>query len=253
MFRSYERYTAPSGSRFFRGFLFPLIGVLLLAFLFYAIINQFLVSTYRVESSSMLPALHEGDRILVSPLSYGPRVPFFSYQLPGLSHPKRGDLVVVMPPYAAPLPPVPRFFDPFFRFFTLQKLGIAEGAGGPPAVSSRGPFMVKRIIGVPGDTIRLEGFQAQIRPKGRERFYPEKELILVPYKVRLGSLPAGWREEFPASGNSVEITLKENEYFVLGDNRPDSSDSRSWGPLPRSRLIGRVFFRYWPPPDSERL
>jgi signal peptidase I len=57
----------------------------------------------------------------------------------------------------------------------------------------------------------------------------------------------------PFSGDGEEITLREGEYFVLGDNRPESSDSRSWGPLPSSRIVGKVIFRYWPPHSLGKL
>ncbi len=253
MLRAYKPYARPARARLFRGFLLPLIRVLLLAFLFYALINHFLVASYRVESGSMRPVLQDGDRVLATPLSYGPRVPFLRSWLPGLSEPRRGDVVIVLPPYTVPDPGLVAFFDPLFRFFTLQRLGLADGVGSVSALRSRSPYMIKRIIGVPGDTIRLEGFQARIKPKGRDEFYAEKDLVLTRYKPAVAALPAGWEEGFPVSGKLEQMTLGPDEYFVLGDNRLESSDSRSWGAVRRSGIIGRVFFRYWPIGNGERF
>ena len=253
MLRAYKPYARPARARLLRGFLLPLVGVLMLSFLFHALINHFLVASYRVESDSMLPVLREGDRVLASPLSYGPRVPFLQSRLPGLAEPGRGEVVILVPPYAPPQPALVAILDPLFRFFSFQRLSLVDGPGRVAALRSRSPRLVKRIIGVPGDTIRLEGFQAQIRPKGKNGFLPEQELITRRYQPTVGVLPTGWQEGFPASGGREAITLGPEEYFVLGDNRLESSDSRSWGPVSRAGIVGRVVFRYWPLGSGERF
>lgn len=251
MIRSYARYTSPGLSRGLRKTLASLAQVVLLTFLMYLLIGHFLVSSYRVQSSSMLPTLREGDRILMTPLSYGPKVPFVASWLPGFSQPRRGDLVVLVPPYASTAHPVLAFFDPVFRFFTLQRNSLSEGGGGSSTVRARNPCLVKRIIGLPGDTVRLEGYRAFIRAPGETTFRPEQEAIPVGYRPAIRGLLDGWKPEFPLSGNLEEATLGEGEYFVLGDNRMDSSDSRSWGAVRRSAVLGRVFLRFWPLMESE--
>jgi len=85
---------------------------------------------------------------------------------------------------------------------------------------------IKRIIGLPGETIEV---------KNNKVFVNNKLLDEKNYFSQTGDTP----------GN-ILITLKENEYFVLGDNRLASYDSRRWGPLPRQNIIGRVFIRVWP-------
>lgn len=93
-------------------------------------------------------------------------------------------------------------------------------------------FFIKRIIGLPGERVIIEGNTIRISQKGAG-----EELVL--------------EEDFGANtvftGGNVDITLGENEYFVLGDNRAASFDSRRWGPLPEEDIVGRVLFRVWPP------
>lgn len=89
---------------------------------------------------------------------------------------------------------------------------------------------IKRIIGLPGETIEIR----------------EGKIIILKDKT---SQILDESDYLPSSSQTLgdfKISLKENEYFVLGDNRPFSADSRKWGPLPRENIIGRVFLRAWP-------
>ena len=97
----------------------------------------------------------------------------------------------------------------------------------PNDVSQR---YIKRIIGLPGETVEIKDGQVDIFNKDGEKILNEEKYIPQ------GVLTLG----------DINITLKENEYFVLGDNRAASSDSRRWGPVPKEDIIGRVFFRVWP-------
>lgn len=97
----------------------------------------------------------------------------------------------------------------------------------PPKPSLR---YIKRIIGLPGDTVEIKEGQITITPEGEESFVLEE-----PYLSKEGVLRYSGRVE-----------LRDNEYFVLGDNRRYSSDSRTWGPLARKNIIGRALFRAWP-------
>lgn len=91
-------------------------------------------------------------------------------------------------------------------------------------------FLIKRIIGLPGEEIKIEGGKIIITETNSERIVLSEEYI-----------PNGI-ETVPDSS----IKLKDNEYFVLGDNRNRSSDSRSWGPLPEDNITGKAFIRLWP-------
>jgi signal peptidase I len=91
---------------------------------------------------------------------------------------------------------------------------------------------IKRIIGLPGETIEIEQGQVMIYDEEGEGGFLE-ELAYLPSST----LTAG----------DIRVVLDENEYFVLGDNRAASADSRRWGSLPRENIIGRALIRAWPP------
>ena len=127
-------------------------------------------------------------------------------------------------------------------FFSLQKGTVHRDLYG----SRVNGYMVKRIVGMPGDTVRLEGYTLAIRQRGSSEFVAEGQLIPVRYQTLTTQVGKGWSSALPLSGESAEISLGDDQYFVLGDNRPQSSDSRSWGPVTLDRIVGKVIYRYWP-------
>jgi len=91
---------------------------------------------------------------------------------------------------------------------------------------------VKRIIGLPGERIVItEGKVFVNGTQLTEAYLPNDPSF----------------ETTTATNSPMDITLKENEYFVLGDNRSHSSDSRAWGVVPKDNIVGRAWLRYWPP------
>ncbi|MBI2669774.1 MAG: signal peptidase I [Candidatus Yanofskybacteria bacterium] len=92
-------------------------------------------------------------------------------------------------------------------------------------------FFIKRIIGMPGETVEIKNDQVIIHNKEKPGGFSLNESYLDKGQHTMGGM---------------RIKLNLNEYFVLGDNRLRSSDSRRWGPLNRSLITGRVFFRAWP-------
>ena len=108
-----------------------------------------------------------------------------------------------------------------------------ENAGCPPG----GCDFIKRIMAVPGDQVELR--QGKVFVNGQE--VPEPYLS-----------PGTVTQPGPYIRGRV-ISLESNQYFVMGDNRDHSSDSRAWGPITREDIVGRVFFRYWPPQKSGLL
>jgi signal peptidase I len=242
MIGSVERYSSLANRRRTGTVAGRILRVVLIAFILYLLVSRFFVSTYRIESVSMEPALAPSNRVIVSSLAFGPRVPFSRSRFPGLGVPERGDLVVVQPPFLEAPGVFSRILEPLANFFTLQKATLHRDLYG----SRVNGYMVKRVIGIPGDTVRLKDYVLLIKARGASDFVPEQELIRVPYSLQTVSPAKGWSSSLPLSGNGTDLALKDGEYFVLGDNRPDSSDSRSWGAVGMDRIIGRVIYRYWP-------
>ena len=162
--------------------------------------------TVRVEGTSMVPSLHDGDDLVADKL------------LVRWEPPRRGDIVVVLEP------------------------------NGVPAV--------KRVIGLPGDTVEIDGGHVDqgqpephpavmVEPAGTGVWWRLREPYVQPGWLRSGSCcDAGGRESVGAR----PLTLPAGQFFVLGDNRNVSIDSRTFGLVPRDRIVGRVMLRYWPPP-----
>ena len=212
-----------------------LLCVLILLCGLYIIITKTLPSSWSINSDIMLPRLPSGSRVLVLPYI---RRPMDRLKRP----PKRGDVVVLTPPYVPQIPWYAAFLDTVVRFFTFQKLSIQT-----PSDSAAGQQQVfKRIVGIPGDTIRIRNFEAQIKPPDAFLFHSEFEESSRNYDLKIDPLPSGWDNDLPLSGSMGEIVLENNEYFVLSDNRSSSSDSRSWGPIKESAIQGRAFLIYWP-------
>lgn len=90
-------------------------------------------------------------------------------------------------------------------------------------------FFIKRIIGLPGEVVHISDRGISVTTADGELKKLDES-----YVVRTGN------------GGTRDYTVPQNDYFVMGDNRPESSDSRSWGPLPRKNIIGRVFLRLLP-------
>jgi signal peptidase I len=90
---------------------------------------------------------------------------------------------------------------------------------------------IKRILAVPGDTIEIKN----------NAVYINGELLPEPY------IPSDYKILPGAATKNGPIFMGPDEYFASGDNRPYSSDSRAWGPITKSDIVGKAFFRYWPP------
>ncbi len=246
MYQTFEKYSTGLSSRLGKSIIFPLLKIILLAFVFYLLLTGLFVNSYRVDSDSMQTVLKPGDRVLATPLTYGSKLPFISGRARA---PRRGEIVLVSSPLHTPSRFPLSVFEPLVRFLTLQRASIATDLTGKRVPK----YLIKRVIAVPGDTLRLENFRAYIQPAGESSFLAEQELIEYDYTLEGTVSVAGWQDSFPLSGNMTAITLAEGEYFILGDNRSASSDSRSWGPVKEERIFARVFRKYWPPRDSGRL
>lgn len=185
--------------------------IIAIAFGLALLIQRFLVKPFQIPSGSMRPTLAIGQRVLVNRI--GER----------FGTPTIGDIVVFHPPAGAN--GASRCGDP------REGRGSERPCGRPTAeVSSKTPF-IKRVVAGPGDRIAIRDGHVVLNGKlQREPF------VKIP-------CTAGGAETctFPRA-----ITVPPGEWFMMGDNRGDSEDSRFWGPVPSRWIIGEAFATYWP-------
>ncbi len=211
----------------------------LMLFTLYLFFSSSVSTPLLIANSSMEPSLKPGERILYSKLLLEAQSRFSNLGNFGI---ERGNLVIVSPPYYREEQPVLDYINPFVRFFTLQKLQLS---------SYSRPYweedlLVKRVIALPGDTVKIVGHRAYVKTPDSGTFVTEENLDTSSYRIQKPDLPPLWKPGDPMDGSLNEITLGGDEYFVLSDSRGKGSDSYLWGPLTRSRILGKVFFRYWP-------
>ena len=110
-----------------------------------------------------------------------------------------------------------------------------------------------RIVGIPGDTLYVDKYIAKIKPQGADYFLTEFELSEVDYKIIPDTAPSNWNTTIGAQGNTKEITLNHDEYFLLSDNRVVSVDSRIFGAISVNSITGKAVLQYYPFQDFRVL
>jgi len=213
--------------------------ILILISALYALTSTVLISTYRINSEAMEPVLSAGDTVLVTTLYR--TLSAQSTKLLPAGYLRRGDLVLLSPRYKAQLHPVLAIIESIASFVTFQRVQLFESTR-----SHSNQPAIRRLIGFPGDTVYMNNFVVHVKPSTSNYFLTEFEIADSPYDVQITKLPAGWTEDLPFSGTFDQIILKEDQYFVLADNRLESGDSRLWGPISSSLIAGKVLLRYWP-------
>ena len=122
--------------------------------------------------------------------------------------------------------------------------------GGEPLSASSGFYYVKRLAALPGDTVRLKDNQLYVKPAGEKEFKPIQ--ILAPRSAKLYSGKGGYQghlsvmDNYRLFGAEEDYVVPADHYFMLGDNSAFSLDSRFFGAVPRSNLVGRSWFIFWP-------
>lgn len=188
--------------------LIELVVIVLVALGLALLIQAFLVKPYKIPSGSMEPTLAKGQRVLVDRIGMD------------ISGPKVGQIVVFHPPKDAEQEvcgPAPHMVTPG-----------GQACASPIPVASSLNF-IKRIVAGPGDTIYIR--EGHLYRNGKRENDPY---------IR----PCGGNGEcdFP-----IPIKIPPGHWFMMGDNRGESDDSRFWGPIPTSWIIGDAFATYWPP------
>ena len=174
-------------------------------------IQAFVVKPYRIPSGSMLPTLHINQRVLVNRIGSH------------FTSPHVGDIIVFHPP---------KGYNDGCANPNEGENQSGEDAPSACDVPQRTPSsetFIKRVVGLPGDRISIR--DGHVFRNGAR----ESDGYIAPCM-------AGAPCTFPRT-----ITIPKDDYFMMGDNRPDSEDSRFWGPVPRGWIIGKAFFTYWPP------
>ena len=220
-----ERY------RLLRGIL-----VLFALYLLYNSITAFFVSVWVLRNESMQPGLHSGDRLLVTSITL-PSL-FADLQKGKQNFPvKRGTVVLIDTRRAEKRKPYLLAADAFVRFFTAQRVSI---------LGSEEHLFLKRIIALPGDEISMTNFVLRVKPAGSSYTLTEFELSEKPYYPNIPEVRALWDESLPFAGNMDRIVLGPDECFAVSDDRSNTRDSRTWGPLSPDLIIGKAAFRFWP-------
>ena len=216
------------------------LGALLALFVTYQLVTTVVLRSVEQQSQNMAPALAAGDRLLILPLVYGPRLRVVGRTLPGLRLPARADVVALRPPPVSETGGFHRIADPFVRFFTLA----ARRAGEEPGW--RSSVQIRRVIGLPGDTVRVERFVAYVRREGDAAYQSEFELAGREYPLVADPGPERWEPLDPFGSAAEEVVVPAGHVFVLADDRVHGLDSRHWGVVRIDALHGKIALRYWP-------
>lgn len=190
------------------------------------LILSYLVFPLRQTSISMIPDFTENSWIMATPLD---------------TTPQRGDIMVIKSQKTPNMTKMQKFVDQIVRTFTAQQISLAAKSDFPGTKQK-----IRRVIGVPGDTIYMRDYVTYIKPAGEKHYLTEFELIETPYNVTFLAAPAGWDTEIGVKGSFEEIKLGADEYFVLGDNRKTCDDSRLWDAVTSEDFDGKVILSYFP-------
>ncbi len=242
-FSRYQSYTAQKKAR---EQVFGVILLIFLVYLGYLVLTASFLRTVHYGSKAMQPTINPGTSVLVTPLPLGQaHLPFLPFGLPGWKTPERGDLVLLVPPYHQAPSLWVTLGDDLVRFLTLNFVSIDKAN----RATWDGPYTLRRVIGLPGDTVRITNTTASVKPQGEAYFLSEYELSKKPYSLTDEGLPPGWRSTFPYGQTLTEKVLGSDEYFVMADHRSLGGDSRSWGAVKRSAIEGLALLKYWPPQE----
>ena len=199
--KALETSTEPQLVEYAKSF-FPVLFVVF-------VLRSFLVEPFQIPSSSMVPTLQVGDYILVNKFTFGIRLPVIRTKVLDINEPERGDVMVFFPPHM------------------------------------NDTYYIKRVIGLPGDRVSYHNKQLTVNG---ERV-PQEHMATLPegarsYQLSLEALGGAnhlmqTMDQRPARDFSVVV--KPGHYFMMGDNRDNSSDSRVWGQVPEKDIVGKAF------------
>lgn len=189
----------------FAGSLAPVLGLVL-------ILRSFIVEPFQIPSQSMVPTLKVGDFILVNKWAYGVRLPVLRNKVIDVASPQRGDVMVFFPPHTD-------------RYF------------------------IKRVVGLPGDQVNVINgvlyIDGEKMPQQSMPDLAESARSVVMTETFDDAEHLIQKRTSPTRlSQNYSTVVPQGHYFMMGDNRDNSSDSRVWGPVPEERIVGKAFARW---------
>ncbi len=185
--------------------LFDWIKSIVIAFIIAMFIRAFFVEAFKIPSASMEPTLLIGDHVLANRLIYGIRVPISGKLIIPVSHPKDGDVVI-------------------FRW-----------------PKDRSTYFIKRCVGVPGDVLEMKN---KVLYRNGKRVVEPYVIHTDPHIYPRNTDIAMFKTLWGSRDNWGPVKVPPNSYFMMGDNRDNSYDSRYWGFVPDNDLVGKAFIIY---------
>ncbi len=185
---------------------FPILAVVF-------VLRSFLAEPFQIPSSSMEPTLDVGDFILVNKYAYGLRAPVFGDTLVEIGRPERGDVMVFFPPNDK-------------RYF------------------------IKRVIGLPGDRVQVKNgllyINGELQKQDVVMGYPVNAPQILETREQLGEKTHLMRRLVNPGPYSLDFNavVPEGHYFMMGDNRDNSRDSRAWGFVPEKNIVGKAVYKW---------
>jgi signal peptidase I len=208
--------TGKKSSKSTAGSIVELVVIVLVALGLALGIQAFIVKPYRIPSGSMEPTLKIGQRVLVNRLGMD------------FGKPHVGEIAVFHPPEGAEQ----QLCGP-----AAHMVRPGGPACGEPVPKQSSVNFIKRVVAGPGDVMYIKEGHVFRKAAGKGQFIAEQD----PY-IRPCSVPSN-----PDCNFLTPITVPAGHWFMMGDNRGESDDSRFWGPVPTSWIIGGAFATYWPP------
>ncbi|QEN06099.1 signal peptidase I [Thiospirochaeta perfilievii] len=205
--------------------------------LFYSIFTAFVAISIRVDGNSMEPTIDLGSSLILQPSQNINKL----LKRKNIKNLRRGEVVLTSTNYVNEPKLIEEFLDPIVRIFTLQKRSVVYDNRG-----YKGRSELLRVVGLPGDTVKIKDGTVYIKPSGQDFFLSEFELTKLDYDIIKNEDSDTWKKEFPFSSEYRETFVTEGHYFLISDNRRVFNDSRVFGLSSKENILGRVVLKYWP-------
>ena len=207
-----------------------ILFIYIIAVISVLLFNSLILQAFKVPSNSMVPQIKENTYILVNKFVYGPKYPLTDNRIfDSTKNIRRGDVVLFMSNEYYHRNIFLRFLSSIVYTLSFSLVDILY------LTDNDSNIYIKRIIGLPGDTIKYKLNDNTVEVYINNTI--EKKVIPINYKL------IDDNDKYPLIN---EYKVKANEYYVLGDNRRDSSDSRIWGGVIPKQILGKAMLKYFP-------